>query len=341
MEAKGTQAGGFPPLVRINAGETRQDGSLAQSVEQMAVNHQVPGSIPGGSVGRRTEAARKPTIIFPPIFSPGHVPGAFLLRQFSVCLKKKGGLQMKKYWREILLAIIVVFLVIPLSIAFSVSFRFICTDTSNEWIGFWGGYLGAIIGAVATIGGVRMTLREENKKRQAEEKTRENEIIEKRRLELMPYLTAHSYIPKESIAFSAGELCFVDFTDGIQIKDHFTKKYEDAFIEKKPEYYLLNYRIKNVGGGSAVGLYIKVNGNNVLWNGGLSTNSDITLSLLFWSEELQTKKIRIDLEYHDILNIGFYSQNEELEFYSENYEKMISLKKNSFLSSPHRIDSQG
>ena len=56
MEAKGTQAGGFPPLVRINAGETRQDGSLAQLVEQMAVNHQVPGSIPGGSVGRRRPA---------------------------------------------------------------------------------------------------------------------------------------------------------------------------------------------------------------------------------------------------------------------------------------------
>lgn len=74
---------------------------------------------------------------------------------------------MKKYWREILLAITIIFLVIPLSVAFSVSFRFICTDTSNEWIGFWGGYLGSIIGGIITLYVLRETLKgekRENKK---------------------------------------------------------------------------------------------------------------------------------------------------------------------------------
>ena len=79
---------------------------------------------------------------------------------------------MKKYWREILLAIIVVFLVIPLSIAFSVSFRFICTDTSNVWIGFWGGYLGAIIGAIVAIYVMRKTLENESNRRKEEERER-------------------------------------------------------------------------------------------------------------------------------------------------------------------------
>jgi K+ transporter len=77
---------------------------------------------------------------------------------------------MKKYWREILLATIVVFLVIPLSIAFSVSFRFICTDTSNEWIGFWGGYLGAILGALITLYVLFQTLQEGKKAQRREER---------------------------------------------------------------------------------------------------------------------------------------------------------------------------
>lgn len=77
---------------------------------------------------------------------------------------------MKKYWREILLAIIVVFLVIPLSIAFSVSFRFICTDTSNEWIGFWGGYLGAILGALITLYVLFQTLQEGKTAQRREER---------------------------------------------------------------------------------------------------------------------------------------------------------------------------
>lgn len=54
MEAKGTQAGGFPPLVHINAGETRQDGSLAQ-----------------------TEACYPIKLSF--YFSPGYMLGVFAL----------------------------------------------------------------------------------------------------------------------------------------------------------------------------------------------------------------------------------------------------------------------
>ena len=79
-EAKGIRlTASVPPFICIDAGETRRYGSLAQLVEQAAVNHRVPGSIPGGSAGRGAAAARKPTIIFPPIFSPGHVLGGFLV----------------------------------------------------------------------------------------------------------------------------------------------------------------------------------------------------------------------------------------------------------------------
>ncbi len=248
---------------------------------------------------------------------------------------------MKKYWKEIVILVLVSVVIIPLIIAFLLSFQLICTDTSNEWIGFWGGYLGAIIGASATIGGVRMTLKEENKKRKEDNEIREKELIEKKRLEIMPYLTAYYYIPKKIDSFSAGEIFFVDFTNGFQVRNHFSEKYKDIIENKKKEYYILNYKIKNVGGGSAVGLYIKVNGDKVIWNGGLGSNSEVTLSLLFLSKDLQNKKVRIDFEYHDILNIGAYKQYEELEFYSENYRREINLKRNSFLSNPCRADNQG
>lgn len=247
---------------------------------------------------------------------------------------------MKKYWKDITLLATVSIVIIPLIIAFLLSFRLIYTDTSNEWIGFWGGYLGAIIGAIATIGGVRMTLEEESRKRKEDDEAREKEILEKKRLEVMPYLTAYYYIPKEIGICSVGEIFFVDLTNGFEIRDHFTQKYKDIIENKKVGYYILNYKIKNVGGGSAVGLYIKVDGDNVIWNGGLGSNSEITLSLLFLSKDLQAKKIRIDFEYHDILNIGSYRQDAELEFYSENYTQTISLKQNSFLSNPRRVDNQ-
>lgn len=72
---------------------------------------------------------------------------------------------MKKYWKEYLLGIIVVFLICPLVIALMLNFRLINTDTTNEWIGFWGGYLGAIIGGIITLFVLFKTL-DDNKKLQ-------------------------------------------------------------------------------------------------------------------------------------------------------------------------------
>lgn len=83
---------------------------------------------------------------------------------------------MKKYWKELVLAIFTVTIIIPLTIAFMLSFRFINTDTTNEWIGFWGGYLGSIIGALVAIYVMRKTI--ENEKSLREEDERERFFVE-------------------------------------------------------------------------------------------------------------------------------------------------------------------
>lgn len=67
---------------------------------------------------------------------------------------------MKKYWKEILLGLIVVLLIIPLGIAFLLRFEFIITDTSSGWIGFWGSYLGGIVGGLITLYVMFRTLKE-------------------------------------------------------------------------------------------------------------------------------------------------------------------------------------
>ena len=77
---------------------------------------------------------------------------------------------MKKYWKEILLAIIVSLVLIPLAIAWTLSFRLINTDTTNEWIGFWGGYLGSILGGAITLYVMWKTLQIEKSNREREER---------------------------------------------------------------------------------------------------------------------------------------------------------------------------
>ena len=77
---------------------------------------------------------------------------------------------MKKYWKEILLVIIVSLVLIPLAIAWTLSFRLINTDTTNEWIGFWGGYLGSILGGAITLYVMWKTLQIEKSNREREER---------------------------------------------------------------------------------------------------------------------------------------------------------------------------
>lgn len=67
---------------------------------------------------------------------------------------------MKKYWKEIMLGLIVVLFIIPLGIAFLLKFDFIITDTSSGWIGFWGSYLGGIVGGLITLYVLFRTLKE-------------------------------------------------------------------------------------------------------------------------------------------------------------------------------------
>ena len=67
---------------------------------------------------------------------------------------------MKRYWKEILLGMIIVLFMIPLGIAFLLKFDFIITDTSSGWIGFWGSYLGGIVGGLITLYVLFKTLKE-------------------------------------------------------------------------------------------------------------------------------------------------------------------------------------
>lgn len=67
---------------------------------------------------------------------------------------------MKKYWKEILLGMIIVLIMIPLGLAFLLRFEFVITDTSSGWIGFWGSYLGGIVGGLITLYVLFRTLKE-------------------------------------------------------------------------------------------------------------------------------------------------------------------------------------
>ncbi len=77
---------------------------------------------------------------------------------------------MKKYWKEVILGLIVVLFIIPLVLAFLLRFDFIITDTSSGWIGFWGSYLGGIVGGLITLYVLFRTLKENREMQKKEHK---------------------------------------------------------------------------------------------------------------------------------------------------------------------------
>lgn len=245
---------------------------------------------------------------------------------------------MNKYWKEILLGVIFIFIILPGIIALSMNIRLICTDTSNEWIGFWGGYLGSIVGAIATIGGVYITIRSENEKRAKEEAARERDIKEQHRLSIMPNLSRYYHFPKTDQIFQTTESYFVDFRGNLYIYNDIRQCFRDEIENPTEENYLLNYKVQNIGLGSAAELYIKIDDNYIIRNGGINPNSAINLCLLFKSEDLDNRKIKIEFNYSDVSCIEEYYQYEELCFKKSNKPdgSMISLVNISSLSRPQR-----
>lgn len=250
----------------------------------------------------------------------------------------------KKIIFIVVLSSVIVLIVFPLIVTFGLSFRIIDTDTSNEWIGFWGGYLGGIISSIATIGGVYLTLLDDRKKRKKEEEENEKERKERRRLEIIPYMKSSYFIPRKIEDLDYGERYFVDFTfKEAKVYYHLTFKFKDEVLHSHNSKYLLNYLIKNIGSGSAGNLSISIDGLKVVSNGGLSSNDQILLSFLFKVEDLQDKNVNIEFKFSDVAGIGYYYQNETLQFevcdISGKEYKDVLLKRSKILTPPELIQS--
>lgn len=59
---------------------------------------------------------------------------------------------------------------------------------SNDWIGFWGGVLGSILSGVITFVVLKITIENENKKREKDMEILENQRLEDKRMSLFPYI---------------------------------------------------------------------------------------------------------------------------------------------------------
>ena len=239
---------------------------------------------------------------------------------------------------SIILAFLVIIIVVPLLVALAINISLVVTDTSNGWIGFWGSYLGDIVGSDATIGGVALTLYYQRKKDEADELVKEKERVEKRRLELIPYMKASYCIPKSLKDFGEKEVYYVDFT----LKSPVIRNYMNSRTEKivsdlslSAQYYILNYNVCNIGTGSAANLFITVGDLKVVRNGAICPNEKIILNFLFKIDDLKKKEIEIVFEYTDVIDDGHYKQKQVLLF--ETTEDEIGLKNQEPLSKPEII----
>lgn len=59
----------------------------------------------------------------------------------------------------------------------------------NDWISFWGSLLGAIVSGIFTFIALKITIRNENKKRIEDNRLIEIQRLEDRRMEILPYLS--------------------------------------------------------------------------------------------------------------------------------------------------------
>ena len=242
----------------------------------------------------------------------------------------------KKYIIWIICGVILIFIVIPLIVYGLSEGRILSVGGTNDWAGFWGGYLGAIMGSMATIGGVYLTISDDRKKRIGEEKNRSLELRERRRLDIIPYLNTMYYIPKHIDETEKSNIYFVDYSgEELRIRNHLTDKYRRE-IEKPGIYlYVLNYQIKNIGNGSAGGIYIRIDDDIVVRNVALAQNEIMTLCFLFKVVNLKGKRVHIKLIFDDIADIGHYNQEEILKFETDEQGVYLVRKKN--LSKPQII----
>ncbi|MFR4578399.1 MAG: hypothetical protein ACLT76_00895 [Clostridium fessum] len=107
-------------------------------------------------------------------------------------------------------------------------------------------------------------------------------------------------------------------------------------LKSPGRYYLLRYRIKNVGVGSAVKVDLIIDNLKSIINGCLGKNEEIVLVLLFLVEDLKDKELNINIKYADVVGLGKYEQNEKLLFKEKNNN--IVLSKIEPMSEPMKME---
>lgn len=241
---------------------------------------------------------------------------------------------------KIIGGIAIALLVIPGFVAFATMLDFININTENQWIGFWGSYFGGILGSVATIAGVRLTMKEEQRKRKEEEAARNNEENERRRLDILPYMTSRFSIVKSEEEFDDTVSSITNFAVSPPVTNNYSRvRFGKEIVDKLKSpgrYYLLRYRIKNVGVGSAVKVDLIIDNLKSIINGCLGKNEEIVLVLLFLVEDLKDKELNINIKYADVVGLGKYEQNEKLLFKEKNNN--IVLSKIEPMSEPMKME---
>lgn len=241
---------------------------------------------------------------------------------------------------KIIGGIAIALLVIPGFVAFATTLDFININTENQWIGFWGSYFGGILGSVATIAGVRLTMKEEQRKRKEEEAARNNEENERRRLDILPYMTSRFSIVKSEEEFDDTVSSITNFAVSPPVTNNYSRvRFGKEIVDKLKSpgrYYLLRYRIKNVGVGSAVKVDLIIDNLKSIINGCLGKNEEIVLVLLFLVEDLKDKELNINIKYADVVGLVKYEQNEKLLFKEKNNN--IVLSKIEPMSEPMKME---
>lgn len=253
-------------------------------------------------------------------------------------IKKKS--RIKKV--RVVIVILFVAIIIPFFVMAATTLQFINVNTENQWIGFWGSYFGGILGSIATIAGVTLTIEEEQRKRREEEAARSKEENEKRRLDILPYMTSGYSIVKSEEEFDGTVSSITNFTVDSPVTNNYSRaRFEKEIADKLKSpgrYYLLRYRIKNAGLGSAVKFDLAINNLKSIINGCLEKNGEIDLVILFLVEDLKDKELDIEIKYADVVGLGKYEQNEKLSFKEKDND--IILSKAEPMSEPIKIERQ-
>lgn len=216
---------------------------------------------------------------------------------------------------------------------------------SNDWwIAKWSAgelldYFGSIMGAVATIIALIVTIIYTN------DSQKKQNI-----LSVKPYLQSE-YIPifnYNEITNNSSKPFYITFGSNISSSSvepyMFNRMKEDGFdkIFFFSRYYIIKYKIKNVGANSAVNIKWTLNNKPIIPEFAISKNEIFECVIVIDSSILENNKATLKLKYEfdDVLGLASYFQEETIEITKDDTGITSSQGINNILSSPKKITQE-